>query len=164
MNLTLDLQSASTQDDLPDAAQLTSWLQAALSGRRERAEVSVRLVDETESRTLNRTYRDKDYPTNVLSFPFEVPEGIDDEELQALLGDLVICAPVVRREAHEQGKPERHHWAHMVVHGTLHLLGYDHIDADEAEHMEQLERDILANLGLPDPYLLPEESGTDRTE
>jgi len=164
MNLTLDLQSASMQDDLPDAAQMATWLEAALSGRRERAELSVRLVDEAESQTLNRTYRDKDYPTNVLSFPFEVPEGIDDEELQALLGDLVICAPVVRREAREQRKPERHHWAHMVVHGTLHLLGHDHIDPDEAEHMEQLERDILASLGLPDPYLLPEESGTDRTE
>ena len=163
MNLTLDLQSASTQDDLPDADQLAAWLRAALSGRRERAEVSVRLVDEAESQTLNRTYRGKDTPTNVLSFPFEIPEGIDDDELNALLGDLVICAPVVRREAREQGKPERHHWAHMVVHGTLHLLGHDHIDPDEAEHMEQLERDILASLGLPDPYLLPEESGTDRT-
>lgn len=164
MNLTLDLQSATTQDPLPDADQLATWLQAALDGRRERAEVSVRLVDEAESRELNRTYRGKDSPTNVLSFPFEAPPGVDDEDIRALLGDLVICAPVVRREACEQGKPETHHWAHMVVHGTLHLLGHDHIEADDAERMEQLEREILATLGLPDPYLLPEETGTDRSE
>lgn len=164
MNLTLDLQSASVQDDLPSADQMDAWVQATLNGHRENAELSIRLVDDTESQTLNRDYRGKDYPTNVLSFPFEAPPGIDDDDILALIGDLVICAPVVRREAREQGKPEVNHWAHMVVHGTLHLLGYDHIDENDAERMEELERSILATLGFPDPYLTPEPSGTDRTD
>jgi probable rRNA maturation factor len=101
--------------------------------------VTVRLVDEAESRELNHTYRGKDKPTNVLSFPFEAPPGLE----LPLLGDLVICRQVVEAEAVEQGKPLMAHWAHMVVHGSLHLLGYDHIEDEEAEEMEQLERDIM---------------------
>lgn len=162
MKLTLDFQSATELDTLPDPSQFEAWLTCALRDRRDCAEVSVRLVDDAESQELNRTYRGKDYPTNVLSFPFEAPPGVDDEEIQALLGDLVICAPVVRREALEQGKPESHHWAHMTIHGTLHLLGYDHIDPDEADQMEAIEQGLMAELGLPDPYLPPEHEGTDR--
>ncbi|MDR5905707.1 rRNA maturation RNase YbeY [Franzmannia qiaohouensis] len=135
---------------LPDQASLERWVGAALAhaGERDRDELSVRFVDADESQTLNRDYRGKDAPTNVLSFGVELPPGVD----LPLLGDLVICHPVVVREASEQHKPLGDHYAHMVVHGTLHLLGFDHIDDAEAEHMEQLEREILAALGIADPY------------
>nr|WP_232230283.1 rRNA maturation RNase YbeY [Halomonas sp. 1513] len=135
---------------LPDQASLERWVGAALSraDAHDRDELSVRFVDADESQTLNRDYRGKDAPTNVLSFGVELPPGID----LPLLGDLVICHPVVVREAREQGKPLADHYAHMVVHGTLHLLGFDHIDDAEAEAMEQLEREILAALGIADPY------------
>ena len=135
---------------LPDQASLERWVGAALAhaGERDRDELSVRFVDADESQTLNRDYRGKDAPTNVLSFGVELPPGVD----LPLLGDLVICHPVVVREASEQGKSLADHYAHMVVHGTLHLLGYDHIDDAEAEAMEQLEREILATLGIADPY------------
>lgn len=158
MNLTLDLQLASEMDNLPDAEAIRSWLSLTLHGYRDSAEISVRLVDREESQELNGAYRGRARPTNVLSFPFDMPEGIDDDSVRDLLGDLVICAPVVREEAFEQGKPEYQHWAHMVVHGTLHLLGFDHIDAADAEIMETLERRILAELGIPDPYLLPDDT------
>ena len=115
--------------------------------------MTVRIVDEAESNELNLTYRGKDKPTNVLSFPFEAPPGLE----LPLLGDLVICRQVVEREAQEQGKPLMAHWAHMVVHGSLHLLGYDHIEDEEAEEMEALERDIMQELGFADPYQSDEE-------
>ncbi|SDM78187.1 probable rRNA maturation factor [Franzmannia pantelleriensis] len=140
-----------TEDDvLPDQASLERWVGAALAhaGEQERDELSVRFVDSDESQTLNRDYRGKDAPTNVLSFGVELPPGV----VLPLLGDLVICHPVVAREAREQGKSLTDHYAHMVVHGTLHLLGHDHIDDAEAEAMEQLEREILATLGISDPY------------
>lgn len=105
-------------------------------------------MNSEESQSLNSQYRGKDKPTNVLSFPFEVPDGIELD----LLGDLIICADVVEKEAQEQDKPLLHHWAHMVIHGTLHLLGYDHISDDEAEEMEALEIKLLAHLSIPDPY------------
>jgi len=108
----------------------------------------VRIVDEPEMRELNARYRHKDYPTNVLSFPAELPPGVD----VPLLGDIVICAPVVNREATEQHKAPRAHWAHMLVHGTLHLLGHDHERERDAAVMEALERRILAGLKFPDPY------------
>lgn len=126
--------------------QIRRWIQAALFAP---AELTIRFVDAEEGRTLNRDYRGKDYATNVLSFPVELPPGVK----LPLIGDLVICAPVVAREAKEQGKPARNHWAHMTVHGVLHLLGYDHIDDDEAEAMEALETRILAGLGIDDPYI-----------
>lgn len=150
--LTLDLQSATNASDLPDEALFHQWVSTALNGHCDVAELSIRLVDEPESQTLNADYRGKDKPTNVLSFPFEAPPGVPDTELGGLLGDLVICVPVVHRESEQQRKPLSHHWAHMVVHGTLHLLGYDHIEDEDAEQMEQLERDILAALSIPDPY------------
>lgn len=133
---------------LPSEALLTEWVTAALNNRLEQAELSIRIVDTEESQQLNSQYRGKDKPTNVLSFPFEMPEGITLD----LLGDLVICAEVVAREAEQQNKPLMHHWSHMVIHGVLHLLGFDHINNEEAEQMEQLERDILATLNIPDPY------------
>jgi len=135
----------------PDAVQVRAWLVPVLEGCGRGGELTVRIVDEPESQQLNRDYRGRDKPTNVLSFPFEVPPGLPAEAAE-ILGDLVICAPVVAREAHEQGKPEADHWAHMVVHGALHLLGYDHEQPAEAERMEAEERRILAALGVPDPY------------
>jgi probable rRNA maturation factor len=138
------------RNGVPSAASFRLWVNAALAGakRRKQAELSIRIVDAAEGRELNRDYRGKDYATNVLSFPTELPPGAQ----LPLIGDLAICAPVVVREAVEQGKPARHHWAHMTVHGVLHLLGYDHIVEAEAEAMEALETRILAKLGIADPY------------
>ena len=138
---------------IPAAASFRKWVSAALAGRIREADLAIRIVDCEEGRALNRHYRGKDYATNVLSFPAELPEGLPKGVKFPLLGDLVICAPVVAREANEQGKPRNAHYAHLTVHGCLHLLGLDHIDPREAVAMEQLERDILAGLGLPDPYL-----------
>lgn len=148
MNPQVDLQLESDAQGLPSIEQFQRWVALALEGRRSRGEVCIRIVDLEESRTLNREYRGKDKPTNVLSFPFEAPPGIPLE----LIGDLVICAPVVEQEAQEQGKKPLDHWAHMVIHGTLHLLGFDHIKEDEAEQMEALERALLARLEIADPY------------
>jgi probable rRNA maturation factor len=149
MELELDLQLASTASALPQHADFELWCRTALSSQRDIAELTIRVVDETEGRELNQEWRGKDYATNVLSFVAEIPPGILDIPL---LGDLVICAPVVAREAAEQGKPLVAHWAHLVIHGCLHLLGHDHIEDDEAEIMESLERHLLASLGYPDPY------------
>lgn len=133
---------------LPAAQSFRRWVAAALEGRILRADLCLRLVDEREGRSLNRHYRGKNHATNVLSFPAEIPEGVK----LPLLGDIVLCAPVVAREAREQHKPLPSHYAHLTVHGVLHLLGLDHDDEREAEAMEALERHILAGLGLPDPY------------
>ncbi len=154
MELFLDLQIAEELEGvtgLPSEQQFEQWANAALADRSpfDEPELTIRLCDEAESQELNHEYRGKDKPTNVLSFPFEAPPEVPIP----LLGDLVICAQVVAREADEQSKTAEAHWAHMVVHGCLHLLGYDHIKDDEAEIMEDLERQILAQLGYPDPYL-----------
>ena len=146
--LELDLQIASTTA-APTEAQFRLWCETGLRPRTADSEMTIRLVDETEGRALNHTWRHKDYATNVLSFPADVPDDLLDIPL---LGDLVICVPVVNREAQEQGKHPEAHWAHMVIHGCLHLLGFDYIDDDEAEEMEALERTLLAELGYPDPY------------
>lgn len=134
----------------PNLEDIQQWATVALTDRCsfDEPELTVRLVSSSESQALNSEYRGKEKPTNVLSFPFELPPGIP---LQ-LLGDLVICIDVVNREAEEQQKTHQAHWAHMVIHGCLHLLGYDHIKDDEAEIMEALERHLLAELGYPDPY------------
>lgn len=147
-SLELDIQRASTAADLPDDNSFKLWAGLALQDRPGH-ELTIRLVDEEESQTLNREYRHKDYPTNVLSFPADLPPELNIP----LLGDLVICAPVVAREAREQEKPLQAHWAHMVIHGCLHLTGHDHMEDAEADEMESLERQLLAQLGIADPYL-----------
>jgi probable rRNA maturation factor len=133
---------------LPSAQSFKKWAAAAVEGRILKADLAIRIVDNKEGRALNRHYRGKDYATNVLSFPADLPEGVN----VPLLGDLVICAPVVAKEAKEQGKALAAHYAHLTVHGVLHLLGLNHEDEREALAMEQLERDILADLGYSDPY------------
>ncbi len=131
---------------IPAAASIRQWAQAAVDGAR--GELTIRIVDQAESQRLNAQYRGIDKPTNVLSFPY------DNELIQAeLLGDIVICAPVVMREAEQQKKAPRAHWAHMVVHGCLHILGYDHLQDEEANAMESRERSILNALGFEDPYI-----------
>jgi len=156
--ITIDMQIASEHKELPNQQQLTLWAQTALQGLKDQAELSIRIVDESESQQLNLEYRGKDKPTNVLSFPFEVPEALVGlDEVGHLIGDLIVCAQVVSEEAKQQNKPLMHHWAHMVVHGCLHLLGYDHITDEEAQVMEDLERIILSKLDISDPYLLDEE-------
>jgi probable rRNA maturation factor len=143
----LDLQLTDAVRAVPARDQFEQWIRAALEEDAPN-ELAIRIVDEEEGRALNLQYRDRDYATNVLSFPFEAPEGVPID----YLGDLVICAPVVEREAVEQGKSPESHWAHMVVHGVLHLQGYDHIEKGEADEMETLEKAIMARLGYPDPY------------
>ena len=150
MAIYLDLQHATESlDGLPTDAEFQQWLNAAVIPFQADAEVTIRLVDEKESHSLNLEYRGKDRSTNVLSFPFEAPPGVELE----LLGDLIICRQVVEKEALEQNKPLKAHWAHMVVHGSLHLLGYDHIEDEEAEEMENLETEIMQNMGFVDPYI-----------
>ena len=150
-----DVQVASDDPDIPPAADFETWVAAAVgqSGRApdQAAEVAVRVVDADEIQTLNRLYRDKDAPTNVLSFPAGNIEGLPPGAPR-LLGDVVICAAVVAEEAGEQGKAVADHWAHMVVHGTLHLLGFDHQTDPEATEMEALETRILASQSVTDPY------------
>jgi len=143
----ISLQVDEGLEDIPESAQFEQWAAAALQPE-SIPELSIRIVAEDEGRELNLAYREKDYATNVLSFPFEAPAGLPIE----YLGDLVICAPVVAREAAEQGKSPESHWAHMVVHGVLHLQGYDHIEQAEAEQMEALEKHIMAQLGYANPY------------
>lgn len=143
------VQNATTADDVPSPAQLRRWVRKAL-GPRARGELTVRIVSGGESAALNARYRGKRGATNVLSFPAEPPAGRTAELLP--IGDIVICASVVAREAREQGKPLHAHWAHMVVHGALHLQGYDHEKDRDANAMEARERSLLADLGFPDPY------------
>lgn len=151
----LDLQQACESDvGLPPESDFQRWLEAVLPQFQEESEVTIRIVDEAESQQLNHTYRGKEKPTNVLSFPFEAPPGIE----LPLLGDLIICRQVVEREAVEQEKSQEAHWAHMVIHGSLHLLGYDHIEDDEAEEMEGIETEIMLALGYPDPYISEKEA------
>ncbi|TNF07705.1 MAG: rRNA maturation RNase YbeY [Gammaproteobacteria bacterium] len=142
------MENASTCKQVPTQEQMQGWAEAALSKLDKPLELSVRIVDESESGELNERFRHKQGSTNVLSFPADLPEELD----LPLLGDLVICAPVVEREATEQSKPPEAHWAHMIVHGCLHLIGYDHLDDTEAEVMETLETNILVGLGFPPPY------------
>ncbi|AIN46963.1 rRNA maturation RNase YbeY [Candidatus Palibaumannia cicadellinicola] len=146
----LDLQLACNElYNLPPEKALMRWLQGVLPLFRDQAEVTIRLVDEAESSYLNKTYRGQNYPTNVLSFPFEAPPEVE----LLLLGDIVICQPVVEREAQEQNITSEAYWAHMVIHGSLHLLGYDHFLEEKAKKMEDLETEIMQKLGYLDPYL-----------
>ena len=152
IHLDVAVNYAAPRAGVPAAVSFRKWVAAALKGRIREADLAIRIVDEREGQALNRHYRGKDYATNVLSFPAELPDGLPEGVKLPLLGDLVICAPVVAREAAEQGKPVAAHYAHLTVHGVLHLLGWDHEHDKDAEAMEQLEREVLAELGLPDPY------------
>jgi probable rRNA maturation factor len=148
--LEVGLSYAAPRDGVPASTSFRRWAEAALLGARHRkpAALSIRIVGAREGRALNLQYRGKDYATNVLSFPVELPRGV----ASPLLGDLVICAPVVAREAREQHKAPRDHYAHLTVHGVLHLLGFDHQNERDATRMETLETRILATLGIADPY------------
>jgi probable rRNA maturation factor len=147
MTIEVDVQNATVFKPLPDDAQFSLWVETALRGKSE-VELTLRLVDREESRKLNSRYRGKDQPTNVLSFPAEFPAGLD----LPLLGDIVICAPLVGEESEAQNKPLPAHWAHLVIHGVLHLLGHDHQDECEAVEMEAIEVELLASLGFENPY------------
>lgn len=144
----VEVQCACPADGVPPPAKLVQWAEAALAGHSENAQMTVRVVDEAEGAALNARYRHRTGATNVLAFAFDAPE------LPALriLGDVVVCAPVAAREAREHSKRLDAHWAHLVIHGTLHLLGYDHEDPRSAQEMEAAEREILGRLGYPDPY------------
>ena len=151
MSTDVEVQYASTDRQLPSETQIETWVETALQKYSQQFSLCVRIVDNEESQSLNSQYRDKDKPTNVLSFSFDMPDCVGAET--EILGDLVVCAPVVAEEAKEQNKALFDHWAHMIVHGVLHLLGFDHIKESEALEMEQLEREILALLSIADPYI-----------
>lgn len=146
----VDIQIATESDTTPSEESFKRWVESALNAAnaKEDSELSIRIVGSDESCELNHRYRGKEKPTNVLSFACELPEEVDLN----LLGDLVICEDVVTQEASEQNKDIDSHWAHMVIHGTLHLLGYDHIDDRDAQTMETLETSIMASLGYSAPY------------
>ena len=148
MTIILDIQSASTSEDAPDEQSIKRWVGAVIDSNQGDTELSVRIVDEPEGKLLNETYRGTSGATNVLSFPFEnqTPEPLP------LIGDIVVCAPIVQREAKQQNKDLNAHWAHMIIHGVLHLLGYDHQNDSEAAVMEGLETEIMQKLGFPPPY------------
>jgi probable rRNA maturation factor len=149
VNLDLSVQLVSDQPGIPTLANFELWASTALDNSRDQAELTIRIVDSAESTQLNQTYRHKSGPTNVLSFPFQT----DIPQIKfPLLGDIVICAPVVAQESIDQNKIPEAHWAHMVVHGILHLLGYDHQEEEQALDMERMETRILHRLGYPDPY------------
>lgn len=146
----IEVQYQVSGDDLPSEAQIQQWVDSVLLPYKQPFSVCIRIVTPAESQQLNAQYRAKDKPTNVLSFCFETPEFVEEDS--EILGDLVVCADVVKTEANEQNKALFDHWAHMIVHGVLHLLGFDHIKEEDALEMEQLERDILAKLSITDPY------------
>lgn len=144
----IEIQAIFESEGQPDQQQIQLWVDTALEVYEQDTEIVIRIVDEQESAALNEQYRRKSGPTNILSFPIDVPEGFELD----LLGDLVICAPLLEQEALEQNKILAHHWAHIIVHGVLHLLGYDHIDDNEAELMENKEIAILSKLNINNPY------------
>ena len=144
----LVVQNAASGPDIPLEKDFQLWVKAALADHAGDAAVTLRLVDEQEARELNQRFRKKDYATNVLSFPADLPEMIELPDL----GDIVVCAPVVAREAHEQGKSVNEHWAHLVIHGVLHLLGHDHEEQAQAAEMESIEIAVLKSLGISNPY------------
>ena len=147
----VEIQRQLELDGIPDDRSLSRYAEAAMDDPSQAA-ICIRIVDEAEGRALNLQWRGKDAATNVLSFPGSVPPGVPAEQVPELTGDIVLCAPVVAREAQAQDKPLAHHWAHLIVHGVLHLQGFDHIEQPSASLMEQREREILAGLQIPDPY------------
>jgi probable rRNA maturation factor len=148
MTLIVDIQMASASEEAPDPQSIERWVGAAIGNQRESTELSIRIVDVDEGQILNEQFRGSTGATNVLSFPFEN----ESPELLPLIGDIVICAPVVLKEASEQNKTLNAHWAHMIIHGVLHLLGHDHQNENDANLMETLETEIMQGLGFPPPY------------
>tara|TARA_R110002111_G_scaffold42704_2_gene78585 strand:+ start:14154 stop:14615 length:462 start_codon:yes stop_codon:yes gene_type:complete len=151
--MTVEIQIVSTSQSLPSQEQFNQWVDLAIEPARQGADVVIRIVDKVESAELNQTYREKEGATNVLSFPFEMPDGIPAEALTGdILGDLVICDAIVEQQAKQQEKPRMSHWAHMVIHGCLHLQGYDHVEPEQAVAMENLEIKLLNSIGIDNPY------------
>lgn len=148
-NIEVDLQLATKESSIPDEHLFIQWCEAAILPYQEKVELTIRIVDVDEGLALNKAYRQKDYATNVLSFPVDLPDEFLDIPL---LGDLIICAPVVKKEAVQQQKALEAHWAHLVTHGCLHLLGFDHENEEEATQMESIEQALLTKQGYPDPY------------
>ena len=144
----LDIQNVSKSSHVPDQELFQKWFDTVLQNSTEDSEIVIRIVDETEMIQFNEQYRNKEGVTNILSFPFDIPEGVDSD----LLGDLLVCAPVVECEAQQQNKQLEHHWAHIIIHGILHLLGYDHINDEDAEEMEALEIQLLKKIKINNPY------------
>ena len=156
MKLILSIDNVCSAENIPCDEEIESWVSTVLSTQSQNAaitELGLRIVDQAEISELNSRYRQKEGPTNVLSFPFELPPGFPEDSERTLLGDIVICSDIVEQEATQQNKTSKEHWAHMSIHGTFHLLGYDHIDDHNAEEMETLEIKALAQLGFPNPYL-----------
>ena len=149
----LEILRATTSTQTPTDEQFHDWINAVPTEMSHQLQLSIRIVDEPEARRFNREYRNRDYATNVLSFPADLPEGLPAQVRRSQLGDLLICAPVVVREARQRKRSETDHWAHLTVHGVLHLLGYDHELEAEALDMESKEIEILKTLGISDPYL-----------
>ncbi|MBL4659659.1 MAG: rRNA maturation RNase YbeY [Alcanivoracaceae bacterium] len=137
-----------SSSEIPSIEEFNAWVEAVIECHGHFIQISIQIVDENTSQELNKTYRNKDKPTNVLSFALDLPEVVEED----LIGDLAICAEIVKQEAIAQNKPENHHWAHMTIHGTLHLLGFDHIDDKDAEIMEVLEIKLLKQLNIANPY------------
>lgn len=156
MDYIIDLQmEATSSSDIPKLEQFQAWVAGVLSARMDKAELTIRIVDEDEMTGLNEQFRNKKGSTNVLSFPFDMGINIDSEEMTMdypLLGDIVICAAVVETEARQQNKETLSHWAHMVIHGTLHLLGYDHLTDEQANEMESEEKILMEQFGFSNPY------------
>jgi probable rRNA maturation factor len=148
MTLIVDIQMASASEEAPDPQSIERWVSAAIDNQRDSTELSIRIVDTEEGQSLNEQFRGSTGATNVLSFPFEN----ESPEPLPLIGDIVICAPIVLKEASEQNKTLHAHWAHMIIHGVLHLLGYDHQNETDANLMESLETEIMQGLGFPPPY------------
>jgi probable rRNA maturation factor len=152
MSIEINIQYASNINNLPKEELIKKWVDSSLNGYIEDAELTIRIVDETEGTQLNEKWRNAQGPTNVLSFPYSELSELN-ENTQNIQGDIVVCAPVIMREAAEQRKSVDAHWAHMIVHGILHLLGYDHNNENDAKEMESLEATILRKLDFPDPYI-----------
>jgi len=148
MNLIPVLLSNDAELESPSLTEFDLWVETVIEHHGEFFQVSIEIVDTTSSQDLNKTYRNKDRPTNVLSFPLELPDYVEED----LIGDLAICAEIVEQEAVQQQKNSKDHWAHLTIHGTLHLLGYDHINEEEAKIMEALEIQLLKKLNIANPY------------
>ena len=148
MSISIDIQRADTSEEIPSNVSINRWVKSALGNNDDPVELSIRVVAEQESAELNLRYRGKSGATNVLSFPFS---AVTPEPLP-ILGDLVVCAPIVTLEAQQQHKALEAHWAHMIIHGVLHLLGHDHENDHDAQTMEILETEILLGLNYPAPY------------